>query len=214
MAELKDDRPRAAPAAPIAGVRADLADGVRFLHQMIEPARKDTNEIALTILALVEELLARGDLDAEAYASRLETARAKGLERLEEHHRILIEERTDKYAVTELPPIPCAELIPLCRGRCCTLHFSLTKQDLDERVVRWDYTRPYVIRQRPSDGYCVHNAPESRGCTVYEHRPYICRTYDCREDKRIWIDYDKRIPVVDPALEPIDAPVPHGPPPR
>jgi hypothetical protein len=29
---------------------------------------------------------------------------------------------------------------------------------------------------------------------VYEHRPAICRTYDCRKDPRIWIDFEKRIP--------------------
>lgn len=61
-------------------------------------------------------------------------------------------------------------------------------------MVRWDYGQPYLIRQRASDGYCVHNDPQSHGCTVHAHRPRVCRGYDCRQDKRIWIDYEQRIP--------------------
>jgi hypothetical protein len=101
---------------------------------------------------------------------------------------------------TPSPPIPCGELVPLCGARCCTLSFALSTEDLDEGVIRWDYGQPYLIRQRSSDGYCVHNDPDSRGCTVHEFRPRVCRGYDCRKDKRVWIDYDNRVV----------APMPHG----
>jgi Fe-S-cluster containining protein len=96
--------------------------------------------------------------------------------------------------------VPCEELIPLCGGRCCTLSFSLSTEDLDEGVIRWDYGQPYLIRQRSSDGYCVHSDPDTRACTVHQYRPRVCRWYDCRKDKRVWIDYEQRIP----------APMPHG----
>ena len=32
--------------------------------------------------------------------------------------------------------------------------------------------------RRQADGACVHLGPN--GCTVYQHRPAACRTYDCR----------------------------------
>jgi Fe-S-cluster containining protein len=35
----------------------------------------------------------------------------------------------------------------------------------------------YVLKKR-EDGACVHLG--EHGCTVYEHRPHGCRTYDCR----------------------------------
>lgn len=98
-----------------------------------------------------------------------------------------------KYAVEGAAP-PCEELMPLCKARCCTLSFGLSTEDLDEGVIRWDYGQPYLIRQRASDGYCVHNDPDTQGCTVHAYRPRVCRAYDCREDARIWIDYEKRIP--------------------
>jgi Fe-S-cluster containining protein len=191
----------------------DLAAGMRFVNWMGEETRRAVDEMALTVLALVEELKESGAVDAAELARRVGAAAETGVARAKEHMRVMIETRIDKYAITELPDVPCAELIPLCRGRCCTLHFPLSKQDLNERIVKWQYTRPYLIRQG-EDGYCVHNDRATKGCTVYEHRPATCRTYDCRKDKRIWVDYEKRIPVVDPRLEPRDAPVPLGPPPQ
>ncbi len=90
--------------------------------------------------------------------------------------------------------VPCAELMPLCEARCCTLSFALSTEDLDEGVIRWDYGQPYLIRQRASDGYCVHNDPDDHGCTVHALRPRVCRSYDCRKDTRIWDDFAQRIP--------------------
>ncbi len=191
---------------------ADLARGMRFANTMGEQTRGLVYETALTVLALVEELRERGAIAADEHARRLEQAQAAEVERVKDHARVRLETRADKYAIVP-PDVPCAELIPLCRGRCCTLHFPLSKQDLNERIVKWQVARPYLIRQR-DDGYCVHSDPATRGCTVYAHRPATCRSYDCRKDKRIWVDFERRIPVVDPALEPRDAPVPFGPPPQ
>jgi len=107
--------------------------------------------------------------------------------------RIAIDAGEPKYGVVPAD-IPCAELIPLCRARCCKLSFALSTADLDEGVVRWDYAKPYVIRQRKSDGYCTHNDPSSHACTVHFARPRACRAFDCRRDPRIWIDFENRIP--------------------
>jgi Fe-S-cluster containining protein len=50
----------------------------------------------------------------------------------------------------------------------------------------------------------VHFDRESGRCLVYENRPATCRVFDCRDDKRIWTDFEKRIPAPkegDPAQE-------------
>ena len=57
--------------------------------------------------------------------------------------------------------------------------------------MRWNYAAPYMIAKKP-DGRCVHL--ESSGCNVYDKRPATCRLYDCRQDSRIWRDFEKRIP--------------------
>jgi Fe-S-cluster containining protein len=99
----------------------------------------------------------------------------------------------DKYADDQIVEIDCASRIHLCHARCCTFKFFLTKQDLDEGIARWDYGNPYWIRQA-DDGYCMHSDPQTRACTVWAQRPHTCRKYDCRNDKRVWLDFDKMIP--------------------
>ena len=88
-------------------------------------------------------------------------------------------EAVDKYALRDLPDIDCASIIPICKARCCTLTVFCSAQDLDEQVVKWDYSRPYRIRKR-EDNYCVHSEPQTGRCGIYERRPAVCRTYDCR----------------------------------
>jgi len=99
----------------------------------------------------------------------------------------------DKYLIGAGTPVPCEELIPICKARCCRLRPHLSRQDVAEGVLVWDRDLPYALAQ-VDDGFCVHSAPDSRRCTVYEQRPAICRTYDCREDGRVWQDFEKRIP--------------------
>lgn len=200
-------------AARDAALREDLDDGLRFTHLMGDVTRREVYQTAVTVFALIEELKASGAIDDGEHDARTMALQSKEVERLGDHLHIMMELRVDKYAITDLPDVDCDARIPLCRGRCCTLHFPLSKQDLDERVVKWDYLKPYIIRQSEADGYCVHNDRQTKGCTVYHHRPAVCRTYTCKNDKRIWIDFDKRIPAIDPSFEPKVVPVPHGDPP-
>ncbi len=194
-------------------LRKDLVDGLRFVHLMGDVTRREVYQTAITVLALIEELREKGELDALRHEDRLGELQSREVDRMQEHLHVRLEQRVDKYGLKNLPDIDCDARIPLCRARCCTLHFPLSSQDLDERIVKWDYSKPYIIRQRESDGYCVHNHPVTHGCTVYRQRPAVCRTYDCSKDKRIWVDFGRRIPVIDPDLEPKLVPVPHGEPP-
>jgi Fe-S-cluster containining protein len=98
----------------------------------------------------------------------------------------------DKYGV-ESPDVDCAALIPLCGARCCGFEVVLSRQDLAEQKLPFVIDQPYVLRRDPATKRCAC-MDTTGGCTVYEHRPATCRTYDCREDRRVWLDYDQRIP--------------------
>jgi hypothetical protein len=172
----------------------DLDSGLRFLHVMGMQTRFDLTDQTVRYDALLEELVSRGLIDLRSLDARRERARSREAERNQEKAHVQVAASVDKYALENLPDVDCKALHPICKGRCCTLSFPLSFQDLDERVIRWDYGRPYVIAQRPSDGYCTHSCETTRACTVYENRPAICRSYDCRDDKRIWLDFEKRIP--------------------
>jgi Fe-S-cluster containining protein len=98
----------------------------------------------------------------------------------------------DKYSV-ESPDIDCASRIPLCGARCCSFDVALSKQDLLEKKLPFVIERPYELPRDPVTKKCA--CMDAQGaCTIYAHRPATCRTYDCREDARVWIDYEARIP--------------------
>lgn len=170
----------------------DLEGGLRFVHLMGMQTKLDVFETSIRVLALLEEMIARGQVDLRSLDERRERIRQQELERARAQASVQVSPSIDKYTLTDLPQIDCDTRIPLCHGRCCKLTFPLSFQDLDEGVVKWEYRQPYAIKHR-EDGYCVHNS-EHRTCGVYQHRPAVCRTYDCRNDKRIWIDFEKRIP--------------------
>lgn len=164
--------------------------GLRAALLAIEELRGDLLKLAAHVIALEEELGAR----AEGVQARIPELLAK-IRAADVHGdgRVHLGDPIDKYQVPPLPDggPPCLELLPICQARCCSLDVPLSTQDLDEGVIRWDRGAPYLIQHR--DGRCVHQTSE-HACACYEHRPAPCREYDCREDRRIWIDYDKRIP--------------------
>lgn len=169
----------------------DIAGGLRFTHLVAMQTKAQVAELTATVDALVEVLIGEGQLPLKAYEKRKRLTVLREKERAARDAGVEMLDVPDKYALEGLPEIDCEARLPLCKARCCALPFVLSAQDLDERVVRWDYARPYTLLQRDS-GYCVHH--DEGPCSIYEQRPASCRLYDCRNDRRIWIDFDARVP--------------------
>jgi Fe-S-cluster containining protein len=98
----------------------------------------------------------------------------------------------DKRAVPSAD-IDCASFLHLCKGRCCAMRVSLSEEDLAERRLEWDLQQPYLLRRDPDHGYCSYLGHGGR-CAVYDDRPATCRQYDCRDDPRVWIDWERKLP--------------------
>jgi Fe-S-cluster containining protein len=168
----------------------EIERGLRFAHVMMSVNQDQGNEAVAYVQALADVLVEKGILQHEELEEPLERAREEIAQVL--MPRVRLADIGDKYAEGQSIEIDCASLIPLCQGRCCTFRFFLTKQDLDEGVAHWDYGNPYWIKQG-NEGYCIHSDPQTRACTIHAKRPHICRQYDCRNDKRVWIDFKQRI---------------------
>lgn len=216
MADHEDEQAYGTASRDAPVTRAEFERAIRSLNMSDLDLRDGMLNIAARLITLTDELTRRLDgvepvpappntparPPTATVEAAVEGALAEALSTIHVNDartatRVSLDLGESKYQ-TPSPAIPCGELIPLCRAQCCTLSFALSTEDLDEGVIRWDYGQPYLIRQRASDGYCVHNDPESRGCTVHAFRPRVCRSYDCRNDKRIWIDYAQRIPAAQP----------------
>lgn len=166
-----------------------LQAALRHVERDRDQLRRAVAALQAQLAQLVELLIARGAL-ADGHRRTLETAARHAGDG--GGRQVRLRQYVDKYQVAS-PDIDCAARMHLCKARCCTLTFELSAQDLDEGGVRWDLEDPYVIRHAP-DGYCAHLARPSLGCTIYDKRPAPCRAFDCRDDRRIWVDFDQRIP--------------------
>jgi hypothetical protein len=181
-------------------VRQEFTGGLLYCHDRANANTSKTLETAAFAYASIELLIEKGLLTEAEVNER----KNKVVDRLAEKFRdeamgvFLQKPEIDKYQFPGAPPIDCENRIPLCKAACCRLRVALSRQDLEEGVVKWDLAHPYLIA-RGSDGYCSHLQGGSCQCGIYEKRPVPCRGYDCRKDKRIWSDFENR--VVSPELE-------------
>jgi len=177
--------------------RLELERGLRFTHIMSMVNQSQGNEALAGIMALADLLVSRGVISGTEF----EEYRARATEQISEmsQPRVRLANIGDKYTDEKSAEIDCASRIHLCHARCCTYSFYLTVQDLEEGVAKWDYGNPYWIKQEKS-GYCTHCDPGSKACTIHAQRPHVCRVYDCRNDSRIWIDFEAGIPAPMPPL--------------
>lgn len=170
----------------------EIERGLRFSHIMMMVNQSQSNETLTAIMAITDLLVAKGVISGEEFTE----ARAAAAEQMENisQPRVRLGNMGDKYEDARTADIDCAARLHLCQARCCSFNFFLTHQDLEEGVAKWDYGNPYWIKHG-EDGYCTHCDGATRGCTIHAQRPHVCRLYDCRNDKRVWIDFEKRIPV-------------------
>ena len=185
----------AGPDDPVAtipwSVRQALERAFEFSNVMSAVNQDQGKETIACVQALTEVLVQNGIIHADELEKSLKAAR----ERIASHPlpSVRLGNIGDKYSEGQTAEIDCASLVHLCNARCCSFKFYLTKQDLDEGIARWDYGNPYWIKQS-SDGFCVHSDRSTGSCTIHAQRPHVCRAYDCRKDKRVWIDFERRIP--------------------
>lgn len=181
-------------------LRDQVSGGLLYTHYRTNTNTSKTLEVTAFAYALIELLIEKGLLTE----AELNDRKRQVMERLAEKFRdngmgvIRQEPEYDKYTFDSTVKIDCENRIHLCQAACCRLKFALSRQDVEEGIVKWDFARPYLI-QRGKDGRCVHQDQQTCQCSVYEHRPLPCRAYDCRNDQRIWQDFDRNI--INPNLD-------------
>lgn len=175
--------------------RQSIASGLLYTHNRLNANARQTREAAAYIYALIELLDAKGLIspaELEPIRASIEQALVDKLK--QEGDGVAFQDpELDKYTFLGAAEIDCASRVHLCKASCCRLPFALSRQDVREGVVHWDLGQPYLI-EHDSDGYCTHMNQASCACTIYAHRPVPCRGYDCRQDQRIWLDFDQMIP--------------------
>ena len=170
-----DDARLHAALQQLAGDSTQALQGVAELQQQLE--------------TLIEIMLGAGAL-RPGHAELI--ARLRKRVELSRTTPVALAAESDKYSV-EGEPIDCESRLALCQARCCSFGVVLSRQDVEEGQLRWELDRPYRL-PRDETGYCANLGHDDARCQRYDHRPATCRTYTCREDRRVWLDFDARIP--------------------
>jgi Fe-S-cluster containining protein len=167
----------------------EVADGLLYTHGRLNANTQKTLEASSFLYALIELLGEKGLLDIGELDRRKEAVSERLMARLRQNGTgtVLQDPEYDKYTFEAGVVIDCEHRVDLC----CRLPFALSKQDIREGVVRWELGQPYLIAH-DGEGTCCHLDPETRACEVWEKRPVPCRGFDCRNDARIWRDFEKR----------------------
>lgn len=173
-----------------------LSDGMVYVHNRIHENTKKSLEAASFLYALIELLDEKKLLSIPELEERKKQVAERLVSRFLESGMGLMHQNSeyDKYHFEHTARVDCENSLSVCRAICCKLPFALSKQDVEEGIIRWDFGRPYLIAH-DTDGYCVHLDRQTYGCTAHEHRPVACRGFDCRSDAKwkLWLDYDKKI---------------------
>ncbi len=105
----------------------------------------------------------------------------------------------NKYTFKDESWVDCLCWLHICKAVCCRFPFALSRQDVEEGIIMWEFGSPYLIA-RDTDGYCVHLDQKTYTCTVREHRTVPCQGFDCRDNEKwkVWLDYEKG--VINPEL--------------
>jgi Putative zinc- or iron-chelating domain len=74
-------------------------------------------------------------------------------------------------------PVPCGACTACCHYPAVVVDEKRDRKRL-ARLLTERSPDGELVLQRRSDGACVHLGKQ--GCTVYEQRPAVCRTFDCR----------------------------------
>jgi hypothetical protein len=175
-------------------LREEVVGGLRYVHYQLGVNTGKVLETTSFLYALIEMLIEKGVMtEAELNERKVDVAN-----RLVEKFRelgmgaVFQEKEQDKYTFDREVQIDCENRVHICQAACCRMSFALSRQDIEEGKLRWNLEKPYLIA-KDGNGYCYHLDKSSYRCTVREQRPVPCRAYDCRNDKRIWLDFEKGI---------------------
>ncbi len=170
-------------------INKDLSSGLLYTHTRINANTTKTLEAASFLYALIELLNEKGLLTIEELDERKKQVAQRLVKRFVESGMGLMyqDPEYDKYTFDQEAHVDCESRLAVCKAVCCKLPFALSRQDVEEGIIRWEFGRPYLIAHG-DDGYCVHLDRRTYRCTVREHHPVPCRGFDCRDNGKWLVD--------------------------
>jgi Fe-S-cluster containining protein len=174
----------------------EITRGLLYTHTRINTNTTRTLEASSFLYALIELLSEKDVLSIEELDERKKQVAQRLVNKFVESKIGLLyqDPECDKYTFEHEAEVDCGNRRHICRAICCKFPFALSRQDVEEGDIRWEFGRPYLIAH-DDDGYCVHLDRESYRCTVWERRPVPCRGFDCEDNEKwkVWKDFAEMV---------------------
>jgi Fe-S-cluster containining protein len=169
-----------------------LERGGLFTHTALSNNADRLNDAEAFLYGLVDLLIEKGLLTPDELSAKAQAVRQE----LQEKGQAVgpgVALRVDNPQANGAPAqVNCAARLHICQAVCCKLGFALSAEEVESGLVKWDLGQPYFIRHE-ADGHCSHIDRETHQCGIYDNRPGVCRGYSCRNDERVWTDFDNMI---------------------
>lgn len=153
-----------------------LSSGFIYTHTRSNKNTSKTLEVASFLYALIELLNEKGLISIEEIDNRKKEVAGRLVKRFVNCGIGIMyqDPEYDKYAFEREAKVDCLENLQVCKAMCCKIPFALSRQDVEEGIIHWDFGRPYLI-DHAEDGYCVHLDRQTCKCRVHKSRPVPCR---------------------------------------
>lgn len=171
----------------------EILEGFLYSYRQLDTNATKVYEASANLYSLIELLVAKGIIGVDELDQRKKAVEKRLKDSFNESGvGVRVQNaKIDKYSLEAEAEIDCENRKHICRAACCAMAYALSPQDIREGI-RWSLGKPFM-NARGADGYCVHLNQDTLACSIYEHRPAVCRQYSCRNDRRIWLDFDKMI---------------------
>jgi len=174
----------------------DISRGLLYTHTRINANTTKTLEATSFLYALIELLNEKGILSIEELDERKKQVAQRLMTKFIESGIGLMHQDSeyDKYTFKHEVRVDCQSRLHICKAVCCRFPFALSRQDVEEGIINWEFGRPYLIAH-DEDGYCVHLDRKNYRCRVWEQRPVPCRGFDCKDNEKwkVWEDYGEMV---------------------
>jgi Fe-S-cluster containining protein len=160
-----------------------------YNHTVLSQFAERINENEAFLYGLIDFLIEKNGFTPEDLKPYIDKVKREAVEAGESLHAgVALRIIEDEQSIPTIA-VNCGERMHICKGVCCKLNFALTPEEVESRDLKWELGHPYFIRHEKS-GYCSHMDEQKNCCNVYDKRPAVCRNYSCREDARIWTDFE------------------------
>ncbi len=161
-----------------------------FTHSSLSNYAERINEIESFLYGLIDTLLEQKSIDKNLFEGAVKSVQSETLKRKEHFHAgIAVRVNGKDQGGKKSQQVNCHERLHICKSACCRLQFALSIEEIEAGNSKWDLGQPYLIRQN-SEGCCSHLDGETKRCEIYNDRPGVCRSYSCKEDNRIWKNFE------------------------